>query len=69
MGSVVDPTPVQLHIYVQKKPDMTYDQFHDYWVNNHGKTFVDMSAVKRHCIKYEIVSTLDHHGSARFSSS
>jgi hypothetical protein len=56
MGSIGNPSPVQLHIWVQKKPEMTREQFIDYWANDHGAKFMSIAAVKNHCLKYEQVS-------------
>lgn len=53
--AVTNPTPVRLHILVQKKPEMTDGQFVDYWQNIHGKKFLEFDVVQKHVRKYEQV--------------
>lgn len=57
MGSVVEKRPVSLHIWVQKKPGMSQEEFRDYWSKVHGNIFLEMDVVKKHCLRYEQVSS------------
>lgn len=56
MGSLGEKKPVSLHIWFTKKPGMSYADFHEYWTQVHGKRFLEMDIVKKHCLRYEQVS-------------
>lgn len=56
MGSLAEKKPVSLHIWVTKKPGMSYSDFHEYWTQVHGNMFMEMDVVKKHCLRYEQVS-------------
>lgn len=56
MGSIGGSKPVSLHIWVTKKPEMSYKEFHDYWRKEHGRMFLEMDVVRKHCLRYEQVS-------------
>ncbi|KIW28583.1 uncharacterized protein PV07_08236 [Cladophialophora immunda] len=32
---------------------MSYEEFHHYWTNVHGRMFLEMDVVRKHCLRYE----------------
>jgi hypothetical protein len=43
----------KVHTMLQRKPDMTVDDFHRYWREVHGPLFRDTPALARHVVRYE----------------
>lgn len=51
---------VRVVTLIYKKQDMSLKDFHDYWRDEHSKTFSNIPIVKKNFLTYEQVSSLLH---------
>lgn len=52
---------VRVAILLYPKDGLTFEEFDNYWVNNHGALFASLAIVKTNLTKYEQVSTILEH--------
>jgi hypothetical protein len=45
---------VKLFAFVRRKPGMSPDEFHGYWVDEHARHLADTPALRRHLTRYEL---------------
>lgn len=46
---------VRLTILIQKLDSLTYEEFHDYWTNEHPKIWLSAAIVKKNVVNYSQV--------------
>jgi uncharacterized protein (TIGR02118 family) len=44
---------IKMSLFLQRRPDLTFEQFSDYWMNKHWPIVQSVPAVKEHTIAYK----------------
>lgn len=56
--SAFEPNRVRLSALFFPAPGITYEQFSEYWLHEHGKLFMSLDIVKKNLTKYEQVRSI-----------